>query len=64
MVSLDDDFFILSMFSKGWISLVFTILMIAAIAWHCSQSSKCEGDGKIYLEDQDMCIDKELLSKP
>lgn len=63
-MSLDDDFFVGAMTSKGWWAFIFFALMVGVMFWQCSQSKKCESANAVYAKDLDMCVNKDALSKP
>jgi hypothetical protein len=62
-VAIDDDLFVMTLTSKGIWSLIFFILMIAAMVWQCHQEKKC-GPDEMYFKDNNVCVNKEALSRP
>ncbi len=62
-MSLDDDFFVGAMVTKGWWSFLFVVLMLCAIVWQCQRAKQCP-ENTVYFKEKDLCVKAEALVRP
>ena len=55
-MSLDDDFTILSLLTKGPWAFDFALLALVATCWQCSRERDCMTAGGHYLWESSTCI--------
>lgn len=61
-MNLDDDFWVMSMVTKGWWSVACSVLFILAALYQCQDRKVCDRRGGVYVEDR--CLNKDALNEP
>lgn len=60
-MSLDDDFWVLSLVTRGRWAVLFSVLMIAATCWQCSRKRDCSEQGGLYLWESSTCVKQDSV---
>lgn len=60
-MSLDDDFWVLSMVTSGPWSILFAVLFVVATCWQCHRESACKAKGGVYLWESTTCVKPETI---